>query len=262
MVVYWEYVGTVTLPTDLPAGILDEWKETLKAEQTRIYSNLLNKIPTEVDFKDRIADASSDEFEAFLYKVGGKWDAGLIEMKQRVKLARQYTAWKTGVEDAFGAGGYFPYRVEDKADKFKLARYVLGAVGHRATLTDGIRVWNPVTMGVLLLRGDTRCARYFDANDAFSGTLESVVDPNKGRLITPSIMAEAIRACVMAKFADEGGLTTIRDTILSNANTVIDELLQVALDATHLGGGYDVTYVLAWDAPSLNVEVTVTDTHP
>lgn len=262
MAVYWEYVGTCTLPAELPTGVLEEWRDTLKAERTRIYASLLNKIPDETAFKTRIADASSDEFEAFLYKVGGKWDADLIEMKQRVKLARKYPDWKSGVDDAFGVGGYFAHRVEGKADKFKLARYVLGVVGHRRTLVDGIKVWNPVTMGALLMRGDTRCARYFDENDTFTGTLHAVVDPNKGRLITPSIMAEAIRACVMAKFADEGGLTTLRDTILSNSNTVIDELLQVALDATHLGAPYDVTYVLAWDAPAVNVSVTVTDTHP
>ena len=256
----WQYVGTVTLPTDLPSGVLDEWKETLKAEQTRIYNSLLAKIPDETAFKDRIGDASSDEFEAFLYKVGGKWDAQLIEMKQRVKLARTYDTWKSGVDAAFGAGGYFAHRIDSKADKFKLARYVLGAVGHRATVGGDFGVWNPVTMGVLLLRGDTRCSRYFDGNDAFSGTLHAVVDANKGRLITPSIMGEAIRACVMAKFADEAELDTLRDSIISSANTVIDELLQVALDATHLGGAYDVTYVLAW--ADANVTITVTDTHP
>ena len=260
MAEYWKYIGTVELPTDLPAGVLEEWRDTLKAEQTRIYTNLLAKIPDETAFKDRIGDASSDEFEAFLYKVGGKWDVSLIEMKQRVKLARTYDTWKSGVDAAFGTGGYFAHRIDSKADKFKLARYVLGAVGHRATVDAPFGVWNPVTMGVLLLRGDTRCARYFDANDTFTGALHSVVDPNKGRLITPSIMGEAIRACVMAKFANEAGLTTLRDTILTNANTVIDALLQVALDALHLGGTYDVTYELTW--ADTNVTITVIDTHP
>jgi len=258
----WKYIGTVLLPADLPTSVLDEWKATLKGEQARIKASLDAKIASESEFQDRIADASSDEYESFLATVGGKWDADVIEMKQRVKLARQYTPWKNGVEDAFKVGGYFPDRVDEKADKFKLARYVMGAVGHRASVGGSFGVWNPASVGVLLLRGDTRPARYFDANDSFSGTLENVCDAVKGRLITPSILAHAVYGCVMAKFANEGGLTALRDTIISDANTVIDDLLQVALDATHLGVGYDVTYVLSWYGAGDNIRVTVIDTHP
>lgn len=263
MTTQWEYVGIMQLPDAVPSDIMDEWKETLKAEQTRIYANLKNKIPDEASFKERIGDASSDEYESFLYKVGSRWDVSLIEMKQRVKLARSYDTWEYGVDKTFGVGGYFSDRVDSKSSKFNLARYVLGVVGHRASVTLPLKVWNPVTTGVLLLRGDTRPARYFEApRDVFTGTLEAVVDANKGRLITPSIMAEAVRACVMSKFADEGGLSTVRDTILTNANTVIDALLQVALNTVHAGAGYDVTYVLSWSAPDSNVKLTVTDTHP
>jgi len=258
----WKYIGTVLLPTDLPTGVLDEWKATLKGEQARIYASLLSKIANEGNFQDRIADASSDEYAQFLATVGARWDVNVIEMKQRIKLARQYTAWKSGVDSVFGVGGTFPTSVDTKADKFKLARYVLGAVGHRATVGGSFGVWNPASVGVLLLRGDTRPARYFDANDSFAGTLEAVVDPTYGRLITPSMLAEAIYGCVMSKFADEGGLTTLRDNVITDVNTKLDALLQVALDATHKGVGYDVTYVLSWSAPDTNVKITVTDIHP
>jgi len=258
----WKYIGTVLLPTDLPTGVLDEWKATLKGEQARILASLQSKIANEGNFQDRIADASSDEYASFLATVGARWDVNVIEMKQRVKLARQYTAWKTAIENCFKVGGYFPDRVDGKADKFKLARYVLGAVGHRATVGGSFGVWNPASVGVLLLRGDTRPARYFDANDSFAGTLEAVVKPTEGRLITPSILAEAIYGSVMSKFADEGGLTALRDSVITSVNTIIDALLQVALDATHVGVGYDVTYVLSWSAPDTNVKITVTDVHP
>jgi len=262
MAEYWKYIGTCTLPSDIPPEILNEWKETLKAEQARIYANLQAKVPDEVAFLDRIADASSDEYENFLQATGGRWDADIIKMKQRIKLARAYPSWNAGITAAFGEGGYFASRVDEKADKFKLVRYVLGAVGYRANTSDPYGVWNPVVVGVLLMRGDTRPARYFDANDSFSGTLESVLDPIKGRLISPSIIAHGVYAVVMAKFADEGGLTALRDEILSNANGVIDELLNVALDDVHKGSGYDVTYVLEWDDVTSNVKVTVTDIHP
>jgi len=258
----WQYVGTVLLPTDLPDGVLNEWKDTLKAEMSRIYSNIQTKIPSSGAFADRIADASSDVYEQFLQTVGGKWNKDMITTKQRVKLARQYNAWKAGIDACFGTGGYFGSRVDSKADKFKLARYVIGAVGFRADPSGSYGVWNPVVFGALLLRGDTRPLRYQDSNDSFTGTLHSVLKTPHGNLVTPSIIAEAVQACVMAKFADEGGLTTIRDTILSNANTALDDILNVALDNTHKQTGYDVTYVLSWDSVSGNVKVTVTDTHP
>lgn len=261
---YWEYVGTCLLPTDLPTGVLAEWQATLKGEQARIYASLLAKIPNESAFQDRIADASSDRYEVFLDGVGEDWSRDLVLLKQRVKLARAYTPWDTGIDDAFGEGGYFPDRVDAKADKFKLARYTLGAVGHRATVGGSFGVWNPVTMGVLLMRGDTRCPRYFDDNDDMTNeeNLESVFSPTKGRLISPAIIASAVQACVLAKFADEGGLSTERDAVITNANDLIDDLIQVGLNDTHSGVGYDATYVLSWNGTADNIDVTVTDIHP
>jgi hypothetical protein len=263
MTTQWEYIGTVVLPTAIPSAMKDEWATTLIAEQSRIYSGLTTKVANESNFQDRIADASSDQFAEFLATVGGAWDADMIEMKQRVKLARQYNAWKDGIDACFTGGSpYFADRVNAKKDKLELARYVLGAVGYKADPSGSFGVWNPATVGCLLMRGDTRPARYFDSNDSFTGTLHAVMEAKKGALITPSILGEAIQACVMAKFADEGALTTLRDTIITNANATIDDLIQVALDATHLGGSYDVTYVLSWSAPDTNVKITVTDTHP
>jgi len=245
------------LPSDIATAIKDEWETTLKAERARILSALQTKIPDSSNFADKIADASSDQFASFLATVGGAWDVDMIETKQRVKLATRYSVWKTGIEEAFKSGGTFETNVTAKKAKFSELRRVIGLVGHKALGT-----WNPVAMGVLLLRGDTRCARYFDANDSFSGTLENVCDPRKGALCTPSLVAEMVQACVLAKYANEGGLTAIRDTIITNSNTRIDEILQVMLNATHLGGGYDVTVVLSWSAPDDNLKVTVTDTHP
>ena len=261
MPAYWTYTGTVLLPADLPSGVLNEWKETLKAECARIYASLQSKIPSEIAFKERIADASSDQYEAFLANVGDAWDRDTIVAKQRVKLARRYADWKAGVDACFGENGYFSARVDGKADKFKLARYVIGAVGFRADPVN-FGVWNPVVMGVLLMRGDTRPLRYLDANDSFTGTLHAVFKSPYGNLVTPSMIANAVQACVMAKFADEGGLVTIRDNILTKANSVIADLVNVALDNTHKGSGYSVTYVLSWDEVADNVKVTVTDTHP
>lgn len=258
----WQYVGKMQLPADLPTGVLDEWETTLKAERARILASLTAKIPNETAFQSFVADASSDQYSAFLATVGGAWDVNVIEMKQRVKLARKYTDWSSGIASAFAPSGTFETNVTAKKNKYKLARYVMGVVGHRPSNSGAFGVWNPAVIGALLMRGDTRPSRYFDANDSFVGTLEAVMDAKLGKLITPSIIAETVFASIMAKFADEGGLTTIRDNIITASNTTLDTLLNVALDATHKGGGYDVTSVLAWSAPDLHCSLTVTDVHP
>jgi len=261
MVDYWKYVGVMQLPSDVPQAIKDEWETTLKAERARILANLKTKIPSEVAYKDRIGDASSDKYEAFLASVGGAWDRDMILMKQRAKLARQYDQWLADIDSAFASGGAFDVNVTAKKGKLKLARYTLGATGLRYDSSVGFGVWNPAVMGALLLRGDTRCARYFDGNDTFTGTLESVVDSAKGRLITPAMIAETVKCRVLAKFADEAGLTTLRDAVITDANTRLDDILQAGLDTAHKTLPKDVTWVLAWDAGAGDIKLTVTDIH-
>jgi len=262
MVNYWQYIGTAQLPTEVPAAVKDEWETTLKAEMTRIYSNLLTKIPSEVLFKDRIADASSDQFEAFLATVGGAWDADEIKMKQRVKLNRQYAQWLANVQACFGgASPYFGDRVTSKKQKYDLARYTLGVVGLRYQTTQPYTVWGIASKGALFLRGDTRPKRYIGTHESFTGTLENVCDTIGGRYGTPAMIAETVKACVMAKFADEGGLTTVRDNIITAHNTVLDKILQGFLNTAHLTPPKDVTWVLSWDAVNTHVKLTVTDIH-
>lgn len=259
---YWKYVGTAQLPTDIPTNVKDEWEQTLKAEVTRIYTSLTNKINNESNYKARLADPSSERFASFLATVGGAWDVNEIEMKQKVKLYRQYTQWKAGIDSAFtGTSPYFPDRVTSKKGKFSLARYTLGAVGLRNEPASPYYVWGIAVKGALFIRGDTRPKLYLGANESFTGTLESVCDALRGRYITPSMIADTVKACVLAKFADEGALTTIRDNIIANANTRLDILLQAGLDTPHLTPPKDVTWVLSWDAVANHVKLTVTDIH-
>ena len=130
-------------------------------------------------------------------------------------------------------------------EKFKELRRVIGAVGHKALGT-----WNPVVMGVLLLRGDSRVLKYLDANDSFNGTLQAAFDSIKGRYITPSMIAQAVQAVVLAVYANEGGLNTIRDTILTNANTILADMVSFAVIS-----GYTASYSLEWNATVNNVKV-------
>jgi hypothetical protein len=254
----WKYVGVISVPSTLASAIKDEWEATLKAECARIYTSLTTKINNSTAYNDKIATPSSEAFDAFLQSVGDKWNITDIKLKQKIKVTGKYTKWKANVDTVFGGGSpTFPAIVTAKKDKLDELKRVIGVVGHRSLGT-----WEPATMAVLLGRGDTRCATYFDTNDTFTGTLDAVFDPQKGALITPSLIAEMVYACVMAKYADEAGLTTERGNIISDANTLIDALVNVALDATHGGGGYDFTIVLSWNAGNSNVDITAIDTHP
>jgi hypothetical protein len=243
------------LPSSLASAISDEWETTLKAERARILSSLQTKIPDQSAFQDKVADASSDEYASFLVTVGGKWDADLIETKQRVKLSTRYSVWKSGIDTAFAPSGTFETNVTAKKAKLAELRRVIGVVGHKSLGT-----WNPAVMATLLLRGDTRVTRYFDANDSFSGTLEACLDPRLGALMSPTLIAEMVQACVLAKYANEGGLTAIRDSIISNSNSRLATILAACVDAQHDGDPYTVSLVLAWSAPADNLTVTVLDT--
>jgi hypothetical protein len=255
---YWKYVGHVKLPTSLASAISDEWEATLKAETSRIYTALTTKIPDATAFGTKIATPSSSAYDAFLASVGGKWSITDIKLKQKVKLARSYDKWNTRITAVFGgASPTFPSTVTAKKANLDELKRVIGAVGNKSS--EG---WRPVSASVLLARGDTRISQYFTADETLTGTLHAVFDASKGALISPSLIAEMVYACVMAKYADEAGLTTERGNIISSANTLIDTLINVALDATHLGSGYDFTIVLSWNATNLNVDVTATDTHP
>lgn len=258
MAQYWKYVGNVVTVQTIPQAVKDEWEETLGAEVGRINTALTTKIDDESAFHDIISTPSSLAFDAFLSAVGGKWDITAIKLKQKVKLAASYDAWLAGIGTVFGGQSpTFAATVTAKKDNLDSLWRVLNVVGHKSLGT-----WEPVSMAVLLARGDTRCAQYFDTNDTFTGTLESVFDARKGALISGALIAEMVYACVMAKYADEAGLTTERGNIITAANIVIDELVVFALDATHGGGGYDFTIVISWNAGTSNVIITATDTHP
>lgn len=259
MAQYWKYVGQVQLPASLASSITDEWEATLKAECARIYTALTTKIPDEAGFGDVIADPSSSAYNAFLQSVGGKWSITDIKLKQKVKLARSYDKWNTRITAVFGGSTpTFPATVTAKKANLDELKRVIGAVGNRSS--EG---WRPASACVLLARGDTRVEPYFTADETLTGTLHAVFDPSKGALLSPSLIAEIVYACVMAKYADEAVLPTERASIISGANTLIDTLIQVALDDTHKGTGYDFTIVLSWVADTTNnVLITATDTHP
>jgi len=233
MATVFDYVGEIVWlsPDEIPSDILNEWRETLKNEQGRIYNSLMTKIPNESAFQSRIADASSDAYEGFVNP--SFENADVIKMKQRVKLARSYNAWNTGVADAFGEGGYFADRVENKADKFKLAAYTVSNVGHKPT-----RFFGPLVKAIMFLVGDTRVLRYLDVHDVYTGDPTNVFKAGHSRFIKPMLVARGVFGAVMAKFADEGGLTSLRDSIISDVNSKLDEAISAFVDSANYSNVY------------------------
>jgi len=229
MAVVFDYVGKVELLSAdaVPKETHDEWVNTLAMEQSHIGTNLLNKIPDEPTFKALIADMSSDRWEGF---VNPDWPlAELITIKQRVKLARAYASWRTGVLDAF-FDGYFAARVRSKRDKWLLARYTISLVGLQHD--PDIR-WRAGTKAVKFFVGDTRILRYMDSNlDTYTGSPTYVVKDAFGKFFQALTIGQLVYGYVMAKFADEAGLDSVRDNIINTINSNMDTILSCALDTS------------------------------
>jgi len=233
-----EYVGIVALPDTVPDEVLAEWEATLKAERARIYAALTTKIPNDEAFKARIADASSDAYENFVNPAYTKKDPNVIKMKQRVKLARAYPAWKSGIDAAFAEGGTFEANVTAKKDKYELARYTIAHVGHKPGM-----FWGPLAKAVLLLCGDPRPLRYLTANDSFTGEVGAYIKPAYRSYVRPMLIAKGVYGGVMAMFAHEAELESLRDSIINSLNSEFDEIL-----AAFVESGYTADLELIYDS--------------
>jgi len=228
--VVFDYTGRIALLTEaeIPDETFTEWRDTLIGEMSRIGSNILAKIPDEATFLNLIADASSDAWEAFVNPTWPK--ATMIQVKQRVKLARRYDAWDDGIRATFLPDGYFDDRVLTKANKWKLARYPISLVGlqHHPTIR-----WRAGTKGVKFFVGDQRITRYMDATlDTYTGDPTYVVKDAYGKFFQALTIGKLVYGYVMSKFADEAGLATTRDDVITTLNSEMDEILSGALDTT------------------------------
>lgn len=260
--VEWHYEGLCTLPTktQVPSAILDEWADTLIAESVRIKASMNTKIPDNAKFLSRIATPSSDRYAEFLSEVGGAWDKDDILLRQKLKLKRAYEVWSSSVDECFKVGGYFAGAVTAKKPKVAQLRYVLGAVGHKPSADDPLYgVWNPVVMGVLLLRGDSRPLRYMTSGQDFWTLITSfqgALKAQEGALVSPSIIADGVRGAVWSQYLLEAGQETDITAYLATINARIETLITLAKKT-----GAVASHVLSWDATDV-VKVTTELTTP
>lgn len=235
----WVLTVYGALPEALPSGMADEWEATLKAERVRILSGLLTKIPNETEYLNKLADASSDRYEGFLATVGAFWDADLIKLKQRIKLARKYTDWDTGIDTAFAPDGTFEKNVTSKKGKLEAARYTIGVVGMKSQDR-----WRFASLLALALSGDTRIARYITSPDTLAGTIEVALNPPYNRLDLPFVVATCVQKAVMAKYADVLVDKTLRNAQVTELNTNLNiiEGHKVTDSTLTLTASWDATY--------------------
>jgi hypothetical protein len=247
----WQYVGQCTVPAVIDSHITTAWNVNLKASMTRIYDALTTKIATGTDFTTKIVTPSSLRYTAFLATVGAGWDKDTIVLKQAVKLGASYTSWAAAIKTVFGAGGTFPTIVDAKKAKFENVKRTLAVTGQKS-----FSKWGAAPNAVLLLRGDSRPLIYIASPDTFTGTLDTAFDAVMGALLSPSIIAELVYGCTMAQYANDAGLTTLRDNIIIAVNAQLVTLMTAALIGSHSTS----TLVIAWNTGLTPARVQVTAT--
>jgi len=247
----WILTAYGALPDNLPVGIADEWESTLKGERARIKASLDNKIPNETEYKDKLADASSDRYDAFLATVGSFWNVDYIKLKQRLKLYRKYSSWETGIDSAFAVGGNFETQVTAKKGKTEAMRYPIGVVGNK-----GMDRWRLASLVALALSGDTRIARYITSPDTLSGAIEVALSTPYNRLDLPFVVATVTQHAVLAKYASEAGLNTLRDNIVTALNTNLNII------EGHKVSGSTLVITASWDATYSHVKIIADYTKP
>jgi len=215
MAIVAEFIGPVT-PLDVPAEIKDKWETTLLSRRDLIYARLLTKIPDEESFIDRIANASSEAWQGF---VNPSWaDYYLITLKQRIKLSMAYPKWFTGVVDAFKEGGRFEQGVTLKKDRLDMLRYTLGNTGIRYL------GWGPGYKAVGFITGDLRVARYIVSGETVTGAPVNAFPEDIVKFVRPTLIAMLTQGAVLAYYAHEKGLNTLRDQVITLVNAKTDAI--------------------------------------
>jgi len=222
-VLIFEYRSETISERALPTRIVDEWETMLKLARARILASLerfLTEPAGRNVFLTQIADASSDAYEGFVNPAYP--NADFIKLKQRVKLAGSYNAWKTGVQHAFQPDSTFETNVTVKKPKFENnVRLTIGGVGFKPVY------WGPIAKLSLLLVGDTRPERYMSDSELFSKgpAYPRNVFSEAGKGVVPAIISTYVQGVVMLLWCYRGGIdSACRDAVVSSTNSRLTKL--------------------------------------
>jgi len=246
-----EYKGYyVPVDASLIADEKTEWHDTLKAARDFIKNHLFEKITSESDFIDLIAEPSHEVWKDF---VSDSWeDKDFVILKHKVKLRRAYNPWNTGVTNAFAADGQFDLGVDNKQDKFLLARYPVGAVGLRYKTG-----WYCAYKAFGVISGDKRVLRYYDSERdvTFPSTVVNVFLTGAKKFARATI-GVITRGLVLAQFAQDAGDTTTRDNIINTTNNVLGNTVKKMIDTSTYPSA-DIK--IGWDASASKLYAYSTD---
>ena len=224
-----EYIGKyVVVDASVIEAEKEEWKTTLKSMRDTIKNNLLAKIPTETEFINKIAEASHEVYKDFVNP--NYPDSTFILLKHKVKLQGAYSAWDTGVKNAFAEGGAFDLGVEGKANKWLKARYVIGSTGLRWKIG-----WKVSYKAIGTITGDKRVLRYADPNDSWvpSPQVVNVFLPGAAKFVRPQAMAILTQGLVLARYALDAGDTSTADAIISEINNRLNNTVKKQIDTAN-----------------------------
>jgi len=210
-----EFIGPVT-PMDVPEDVKSKWLNTLLDRRSLIYSRLMAKIPDEASFIDKIAAPSHEVWKSF---VAADWpDYYLVTLKHNIKLSIAYPRWSPAVIDAFQPGGRFEAGVQLKADRLEMLRYPLGNTGIRYL------GWGPGYKAVGYITGDARVKRYILSGETAVGDPVNAFPEDVVKFVRPTLMAMLTQGAVLALYAHEKGLATLRDQVITLVNAKTDAI--------------------------------------
>lgn len=225
MSVVVEYKGYYSPLSEVPAEIMNEWENTLKAERDHILAALQEKIANATDWLNKIANPAYNRWSGF---VAPDWeDRDFLMLKYRIKLKGAYDEWSNGIQNAFAEGGTFETNVTNKKSKFQLARYPMGAVGVKYKTA-----WGPAYKAIAVISGDERVTTYMGTEDSFSGSVCNVFLTGAARFARAVAVPAIVQGLVIAQYAHEEGLTTERDAVISAVNTKLSNTVLKMIDTS------------------------------
>jgi len=218
-----EYVGEVK-PVTVPVDVKNKWYEKLIELASLIYNRIATKIPDEQSYINKLATPSATMWSGF---VSPYWaDADLIKLKQRVKVSMAGLKYLNNVHDAFMVSQIFQknvYRARYVIDALDMFRYTLGGVGIRYQTG-----WGAIYKAVGVLTGDARVAQYMTPEEKWTPPVVTAFPSNIVKYVRPMLIAELVQGAVLAYYAIEKDLATLRDAVINAVNdklsTVINAL--------------------------------------
>jgi len=215
-----EFIGEVK-PITVPVQVKDKWYEKLIELASVIYNRIATKIPDEQAYINKLATPSAEMWQNF---VSPYWtDADLIKLKQRVKVSMAGLKYLNNVHDAFMVSQIFHknvYRARYVTDAIDMIRYTLGGVGIRYQTG-----WGAIYKAVGVLTGDERVVQYMTQEDVWKPPVVTAFPSNIVKFVRPMLIAELTQGAVLAYFAIEKGLATLRDAVINNVNDKLNTVI-------------------------------------